>query len=37
MALINLRQLLDHAAENQYGVPASILTIWNKAWHTQGR
>ena len=22
MALITLRQLLDHAAENQYGVPA---------------
>ena len=32
MALITLRQLLDHAAENQYGVPAFNINNMNKAW-----
>ena len=30
--LITLRQLLDHAAENNYGVLLLILTIWSRDW-----
>ena len=28
MALISLRQLLDHAAEHNYGVPAFNVFVW---------
>ena len=30
MALISLRQLLDHAAENGYGLPAFNVTTWSR-------
>ena len=30
MSLISLRQLLDHAAENNYGVPAFNINTWKQ-------
>jgi len=38
MALVSMRQLLDHAAENIYGVPAFTSTIWSRSrpsWRRQ--
>ena len=44
MARITLRQLLDHAAENDYGVPAfninnmeqalAIMAAWSSNWRS---
>lgn len=40
MALVPLRTILDHAAENDYGVAAFNVNIWNKfsqSWKLQQR